>query len=245
MLVTNEGPREPIDAMAAELSAAVPGLKSFYWGVSTKVSDVAQPERMALISGAETLEDAIGPVRFRMRPTNFVQPNQVLVATIYDAIRSAVALTGGEVVYDLYCGIGLIALSLAGQAKTVYGVESEQENVDSAQRNADLNGITNAVFLCGKVEDLLRGRALFKAGPKPDVIVVDPPRVGLHKEVYAPLLEAKSPTIAYLSCNPLSMAKDLKILLERDPHYQLTSLQMFDFFSHTAHVEVLAILRRS
>jgi len=245
MLVTNEGSREPIDAMAAQLSAAVPGLKSFYWGVSTKVSDVAQPDRMELISGAEALEDAIGPVRFQVRPTNFVQPNQVLVSTIYDAIRSAAAFTGGEVVYDLYCGIGLIALSLAGQAKTVYGVESEQENVDSAQRNADLNGITNTLFLCGKVEDLLRGRALFKAGPKPDLIVVDPPRAGLHKEVYAPLLEAKSPTIAYLSCNPLSMAKDLKVLLERDPHYRLIALQMFDFFPHTAHVEVLAILRRA
>ncbi len=244
LLVTNEGPREPIDALLTELPAAVPALKSFYWGISTKVSDVAQPERMALVFGSETLEDAIGQIRFQMRPTNFVQPNRLLVPTIYEAIQNAVALTGREVVYDLYCGIGLIALSLAGQAKAVYGVESEEENVTSAQRNADLNGITNATFLCGKVEDLLRGRALFKAGPKPDVIVVDPPRVGLHKEVYAPLLEAQSPAVVYLSCNPLSMAKDLKILLERDPRYQLTDMQMFDFFPHTTHVEVLATLRR-
>ncbi len=244
LIVTNDGPSEPIEALVKELPIRLPELKSFYWGVSTRVSDVAQPERTALVYGSEVLEDEIGEILFQIKPTNFVQPNLILASRIYEAIRASVALSGREVVYDLYSGIGLIALSMARRAAAVYGVESEPENVALAERNAVLNNIGNATFLCGKVEDLLKGRALFKVGPKPDLIVVDPPRAGLHKEVYAPLLEAKSPALVYLSCNPLSMARDLKILLSRDPSYSVASICMFDFFPHTAHMEVLVTLRR-
>jgi len=244
LLVTNEGPREPIDALAAQLPARVPALKSVTWGISTKVSDVAVAERMSLVYGADWLEDRVGPIRFQIKPTNFVQPNLVLASQIYESIRQAASLTGKEAVYDLYCGIGLIALSLGPQAQVVYGVESEPENVACAQHNAALNGLENISFLCGKVEDLLKGRALFKAGPKPDLIVLDPPRAGLHWQVYAPLLDSKAPRLVYLSCNPVSLSRDLKILLERDPGYQLDSVQLFDFFPHTTHMEVLATLRR-
>lgn len=246
LVVTNEGPREPIDALSAHLFRQIPSLKSFYWGISTKVSDVAVAERLTFISGSEILEDRIGDLRFQIRPMNFVQPNLVLAAKIYEAIRSSAALTGNEMVYDLYCGIGLIALSLAAQARWVYGVESEAENVDFAQRNASLNGISNATFLCGKVEDLLKGRTLFRAGPRPDRIIVDPPRAGLHHQVYAPLLEAHAPVLMYLSCNPSSLARDLKILLARDPGgYRVEEVKLFDFFPHTTHMEVLVTLRRA
>ena len=244
LIVTNEGPREPIDAMGEALFAQVPAVKSFYWGVSTKVSDVALPERLTFVSGRDVLEDRIGSVRFHIRPMNFVQPNLALAARIYETIQTAVSLTGREVVYDLYCGIGLIALSLAARSQAVYGVESEPDNVACAQQNAGLNGVTNASFLCGKVEDLLKGRSLFKMGPKPDAIILDPPRAGLHKEVYAPLLESKPPTLLYLSCNPTSLARDLKILCERDPHLVAEDVQLFDFFPHTTHMEVLVTLRR-
>ena len=244
LLVTNDGPREAIEALAASLPKRIPALKSIYWGISTRVSDVAVPERMSLFWGEEALYDQVGSIRFQIRPTNFVQPNLRLAHQIYEAIRRQAALTGTEVVYDLYCGIGLIAISLAEHAQAVYGVESDSDNVACAQRNASLNRLENALFLCGKVEDLLRGRALFKAGPPPDVIVIDPPRAGLHKEVYAPLLDADATTILYLSCNPASLSRDLKIFMERDSRYQLESLQLFDFFPHTAHMETLAALRR-
>lgn len=245
LIVTNDGPSEPIEAMAKILPQRLPSLKSFYWGISTKVSDVASPERMTLMAGSEVLEDRVGEIRFQIQPTNFVQPNLLLASRIYEAIRQAASLSGREAVYDLYCGIGLIALTLAKEAQVVYGVESEPENIASAERNAALNQISNTLFVAGKVEDLLKGRTLFKAGPKPDVVVVDPPRAGLHKEVYGPLLDAKAPTILYLSCNPGSLARDLKILLQRDPRYQVDSVTLFDFFPHTAHVEVLVSLRRS
>lgn len=244
LLVTNEGPREPLETMARELPPLVPALKTIYWGVSTRVSDVAQTERMELLWGAEELEDRAGAVRFRVRPANFVQPNGVLAERVYEAMRLKAGLTGREAVYDLYCGMGLIALAMAPEARVVYGVESEGDNVAAAERNAALNGIENAVFLAGKVEDILKGRALFRAGPPPDVIVLDPPRAGLHREIFGPLLQAQAPRILYLSCNPASLGRDLKILLERDPRYRLESVQFFDFFPHTAHAEVLATLRR-
>jgi len=244
VLVTTDGPRPPLEAMAAQLPKQVPALRSLYWGISNRVSDVAHPERLERLFGSEVLEDSVGPVRYSFGPSNFIQPNHALAGKVYETIRRNAALTGGQVVCDLYCGIGLISLILAGEAKVVYGVESEQQNVSFAERNAELNGISNAVFLCGRVEDLLKGRALFRAGPAPDVIVLDPPRAGLHKEVYGPLLEAKASRLLYLSCNPASLARDLKILLERDPAYRVESLQMFDFFPHTIHAEVLATLAR-
>ena len=244
LVVTNEGSREPIEALAAELPKQIPSLASLYWGVSTRVSDVAQPETMTVIAGSEVLEDQIGGVRFQIRPTNFVQPNLLLASRIYETIRNLANLSGRETVYDLYCGMGLIALSLAKNAAQVFGVEADSENVTFAQRNAALNGISNATFLCGKVEDLLKGQTLFKAGPKPDLIIVDPPRAGLHHQVHAPLLGAEAATLMYLSCNPLSMARDLKILLERDSHYRVHAVSLLDFFPHTTHLEVLVTLRR-
>ncbi len=245
ILITHEGAREPLERLAQVLPQRVPSLRSLYWGVSAKVSDVAQPDRLELLFGTETLEDQVGHVRYALGPSNFVQPNLALVEQVYETIRRQAALTGREAVYDLYSGIGLITLYLAPQAKVVYGVESEPANVAFAERNAAANGVSNAVFVCGRVEDVLRGRALFKAGAPPDLVVLDPPRVGLHKDVYAPLLQAEPPRVAYLSCNPASLGRDLKVLLERDPRYRLTSLHLFDFFPHTLHTEVLAFLERA
>lgn len=251
MIVTQEGPQEPIQALADLLPKQVPALKSLFWGISTKLSDGAQPDRMTLLFGSETLEDQVGQIRYRIGPKNFVQPNLVLASQVYEAIRSKAALTGREVVYDLYSGIGLVALSLASQAREVVGVESEPENVATAERNAKLNGLDKALFLCGKVEDLLKEQALFKLGPspfsrgaKPDVIVLDPPRPGLHKGIYAPLLAAQARRLLYLSCNPETLIRDLKILLTRDPGYRMEAIQLFDFFPQTLHKEVLVTLKR-
>ena len=243
LLVTHEGPQEALEPMARSLPEKVPSLKSLYWGVSAKVSDVSTPERITFLGGQETLEDQVGGVRFRIGPTQFVQPNLGLASKVYEMIRRQARLTGQETVYDLYSGGGLIALSLAREARLVYGVESEQANVGFAEKNAEINGISNAVFLWGNLEDLIREQALFRLSPKPDVVVLDPPRVGLHAQVCGPLLEARAPTLLYLSCNPLSLTRDLKILLQRDPGYQVESVQLFDFFPHTPHSEVLVTLR--
>ena len=244
LLVTHKGPPQAMESAAQVLFKKVPALKSLYWGISTKVSDVATPERMTLLGGQEALEDQVGGLRCQIGPSQFVQPHPVLASKVYGMILQRAGLSGRETVYDLYSGAGLIALSLARHARFVYAVESQQENVGLAQSNARLNGISNIVFLWGRLEDLLREGALFRACPQPDAVVLDPPRAGLHGRVFGPLLKAKAPILLYLSCNPVSLARDLKILLERDRAYGMESAQLFDFFPHTTHAEILVALRR-
>lgn len=243
LLITYEGSREPMEALARELPADVPELKSVYWGVSTRVADVARPERLERLFGSEWVEDQVSGVRYRMGPGHFVQPNLHLVPQVYQAIRAQAGLTDRETVADLYCGIGLITLLLARDARAAVGVECEPENVAMAERNATINGLSNATFLCGKTEDLLKGQALFRMTAPPDCVVLDPPRAGLHKGVIPPLLQARPRTLLYLSCNPASQARDLRAILEREPAYRVEALQAFDFFPHTAHLELLATLR--
>jgi len=244
LVITHEGERAVLETMAQWCRERVPALSSFSWGVSTSISDVAVAERMATLFGPEALEDQVGSLRYHFRPTTFVQPNGLMAEQAYRKIQAAAALTGQEAVYDLYCGIGLIALSLASQARTVIGVESVEENVDFARINAQRNGISNALFFCGKAEDLLKRQALFRAGPRPDLIVLDPPRAGLSPQMVAPLLEAGASTLLYLSCNPASLTRDLKALLGQGSEYRLEEVTLFDFFPHTIHTETLAVLRR-
>ena len=244
LLMTHEGPREPAETLARELPAQVPELQSFHWGISTRISDVARPERLERMFGEERLEDEIAGIRYSVGPVQFLQPNLRLVPRIYQAIQDRAGLTGNETVYDLYCGIGLLTLLLGKRARAVLGVECEPDSIASAERNAEMNGISNATFFCGKTEDLLKGGTLFKQGPRPDCIVLDPPRVGLHAEVIAPVAQSGCPRLLYLSCNPASLARDLKLFLDREPAYRLESLQLFDFFPHTTHMETLAVLVR-
>ena len=199
---------------------------------------------MTRLFGDEQLQDEIGRVRFRFGPTQFVQPNRLLAGAAYEAIAENCRLTGNETVYDLYCGMGLISLAIAPFARAVYGAESEADNVALAEQNAALSGVSNATFVCGKAEDLLRGGALFKLGGKPDRIVLDPPRAGLHGDMYAPLLQARAERIIYLSCNPKTLAADLKAMLKRDPSYRVERVQWFDFFPQTTHMETLVTLVR-
>ena len=249
MVVTTEGPpgggsREAVVRLAESVRRAVPQVTSVIWGISTRVSDVAQPERTEALVGPELLEERIGPLTLQIRSMNFVQPNIEQAEQLYEQLLAAARLTGGEAVYDLYCGLGVIALLVAPQAKAVYGIESDPENVALARANAERHGVTNVTFLCGTVEDLLLRRGLFRVGPRPDLVIVDPPRVGLHPEAIGPLLHAQAPRLFYISCNPASLARDLKAIVEREPRYRITRLQLFDFFPHTAHMEALVTLER-
>ncbi len=243
-IVTREGPAEWMEPMVRMIREQVPQVKALFWGISNRISDVAYAEKMTQLFGDDHLEDQIGAVRFHFGPTQFVQPNRLLAEAAYQAIRENCRLTGNETVYDLYCGMGLISLALAPFARAVYGVESESDNVALAEQNAALNGITNASFICGKTEDLLRGGAIFKLGGKPDRIVLDPPRAGLHGDSIAPVLQARAPRIVYLSCNPKTLVNDLKAMLKRDPAYRVERVQWFDFFPHTIHMETLVTLVR-
>ncbi len=161
---------------------------------------------------------------------------------LYELAGEYAGLTGGETVYDLYCGIGAIGLTMAARALTVWGVEVSQESVACALENAALNGIANAAFYAGDVGRVLE-ELRSRSGP-PDVIVVDPPRAGLSGRALASLGRLEAPRIVYVSCNPTTLAANAKVL-RADWGYELARARPVDMFPHTPHVETVALLTRS
>jgi 23S rRNA (uracil1939-C5)-methyltransferase len=180
-------------------------------------------------------------LRFRVRPNAFLQTNTAMAERLYELAGEYAGLSGNETVYDLYCGIGTIGLTMAAQALTVWGVEVSEESVACALENADLNGIANAAFFAGEVGASLEDLA-GRAGP-PDVAVVDPPRAGLSGKALRRLARLEASRIVYVSCNPTTLAANVKDL-ERDWGYRLERARPVDMFPHTPHVETVALLTR-
>jgi 23S rRNA (uracil1939-C5)-methyltransferase len=217
-----------------------PEVRSIHWSVNDTPAEVTNlPSR--LLWGEEWLEEELGGLRFRVRPNAFLQTNTAMAERLYALAREAAGLTGGETVWDLYCGIGTIGLSLAGDALTVWGIEVSEESVACALENAVLNGITNAAFFAGNVGEVVE-ELLERSGP-PDVVVVDPPRAGLAGKALRRLGRIGAPRLVYVSCNPTTLAGDVKAL--REEHgYELRRLTPLDMFPHTPHVESVALLER-
>jgi 23S rRNA (uracil1939-C5)-methyltransferase len=176
-----------------------------------------------------------------VRPNAFLQTNTAMAERLYGLAREFAALTGEETVYDLYCGIGTIGLTLAHGALTVWGIEVSEESVACALENADLNGITNAAFFAANVGQSLE--ELHERSGDPDVVVVDPPRAGLAGKALRRLGRIGAPRIVYVSCNPTTLAGDAK-QLRADFGYELVRAKPVDMFPHTPHVETVALLLR-
>lgn len=243
-LVTAPGPREPIDCMARELVARHPMISSLYWGVSARLADVALPEDLQLIHGAPYLEDRVGPFQLALHPLSFLQPNSLLAERMYERLCGALAHGVYRTAWDLYCGLGLVAFYLSARCERVFGIEAEPRSVELARHNAALNGLSTIEFRQGRVEALLDDRRFWLQEAKPDVIVVDPPRAGLHPRALASIAAARPRTILYLSCNVQSLIRDLSQLHAGFPRYRIATVQAFDMFPQTNHVEVLALLER-
>jgi 23S rRNA (uracil1939-C5)-methyltransferase len=191
-----------------------------------------------LLWGEEAIEEEILGLRYRVRPTAFLQTNTEMCEVLYSVAREYAALTGDETVYDLYCGIGTIGLTLARDALTVWGIEYSEESIACAVENAALNGAANAAFFAGDVGrdlDELRDRA----GP-PDVVVVDPPRAGLTGKAVRRVGELQAQRLVYVSCNPTTLAGNAKELVN-DFGYRLERVRPVDMFPHTPHVETVAL----
>jgi 23S rRNA (uracil1939-C5)-methyltransferase len=177
-----------------------------------------------------------------VRPNAFLQTNTAMAEKLYALAREAAQLGGGETVWDLYCGIGTIGLSMASQALTVWGIEVSEESVACALENAVLNGISNAAFFAGNVGQVTQ-ELLDRSGP-PDVVVVDPPRAGLAGKALRRLGEIAAPRLVYVSCNPTTLASDVKVL-RREYGYELLRVTPVDMFPHTPHVEAVALLEQT
>jgi 23S rRNA (uracil1939-C5)-methyltransferase len=238
-LVTNRGERFDRERLI-EVLTAIPEVKSIHWSINEGVSETTELPT-ELIWGEDAIEEEIGGLRFRVRPNAFLQTNTEMAEQLYAIAREFAALTGNETVYDLYCGIGTIGLSMARDAMTVWGIEISEESVACAIENQELNGIGNTAFFAGNVGEVLADLRT-RAGD-PDVVVVDPPRAGLAGKALKRLGEIAAPRIVYVSCNPTTLAGDLKRLSD-DYGYRLVRARPVDMFPHTPHVECVALLER-
>jgi 23S rRNA (uracil1939-C5)-methyltransferase len=239
-LVTSRGERFDRERLI-EVLTEIPEVRSIHWSVNRGVSEMTNlPSE--LLWGEEAIEEELGGLRFRVRPNAFLQTNTQMAERLYEIAREFAGLTGGETVYDLYCGIGTIGLSMARSALTVWGIEISEESVACAIENAELNAIGNAAFFAGNVGEVLM--ELRERAGDPDVVVVDPPRAGLAGKALRRLGEIGAPRVVYVSCNPTTLASDAKRLAD-DYGYRLVRAKPLDMFPHTPHVECVALLERA
>jgi 23S rRNA (uracil1939-C5)-methyltransferase len=218
-----------------------PEVRSIHWAVNdTPAERTNLPTQ--LLWGDEAIEEQILGLRVRVRPSAFLQTNTEMAERLYAIAGELAGLTGQENVYDLYCGTGTIGLSLARDAASVWGLEISEEAVACAIENAELNGIENAYFYAGNVGQALE--ELVEEADPPDLVVVDPPRAGLAGKALRRLGGLRAPRIVYVSCNPTTLASDVKVLRE-DYGYELAVCRPVDMFPHTPHVESVSLLERS
>ncbi len=238
-LVTARGERFDRERLI-EVLTEIPEVRSIHWSVNRGVAEVTNLPT-DLLWGEDAIEEEIGGLRFRVRPNAFLQTNTEMAEQLYAIAREFAGLTGNETVYDLYCGIGTIGLSMSKDAMTVWGIEISEESVACAIENQELNGIGNVAFFAGNVGDSLQ--ELHQRSGEPQVVVVDPPRAGLAGKALKRLGEIGAPRIVYVSCNPTTLAGDLKRLSD-DYGYSLVRARPVDMFPHTPHVECVALLER-
>lgn len=232
-------PRESV--LTGLLQARVPGLKSVILNCNTRAGNAILGDRQRTIWGADAIEDELCGLRFRISPRSFYQVNRVQAEVLYQKALVAAGLTGRERVLDLYCGTGTITLCLAKRAKEAIGVELVEAAVHDAEENARRNGITNATFFCADAGQA--AQRLSAEGERPDVIVVDPPRKGLPPDVIDAISQMSPERVVYVSCDPATLARDVKLLSERG--YTLRHAEAVDLFPRCAHVETVACLSRS
>ncbi|MEK6453096.1 23S rRNA (uracil(1939)-C(5))-methyltransferase RlmD [Caldifermentibacillus hisashii] len=221
-----------------KIVAALPNVKSVVHNVNPKRTNVILGEKTQVLWGQNVIYDYIGNVKFAISPRSFYQVNPVQTQVLYDKALAYAGLTGEEIVFDAYCGIGTISLFLAQQAKKVYGVEVVPDAINDAKKNADLNGNTNVEFSVGEAEVVIPNWA--EEGIHADVIVVDPPRKGCDAALLKTIIEMKPKRVVYVSCNPATLARDLGILEADD--YQTVEVQPVDMFPMTMHVECCVLL---
>jgi len=215
-----------------------PEITSLFVCVNTKLNDFILDLDIDLYKGAPFIEEALGSVIYRIGPKSFFQTNTTQAIQLFDVVVDFAELTGVENVYDLYCGIGSIALYVAEKSRQVVGIEEVEAAIDDARINQEVNNIENAVFYAGDVKNILSSEFAETHG-KPDLVITDPPRAGMHPKVIEMLLTLAAPKIVYVSCNPATQARDLQLLEEK---YEVVKIQPVDMFPHTQHIESVALL---
>ncbi len=238
VVVFGEDRPEEIKACLDDLRAAFPEITSLMWVVNEKLNDTIADLDIKLHSGREWIEEDMEGLRFRIGPKSFYQTNSHQAYRLYSVVRELADLKGSELVYDLYTGTGTIANFLARSARKVIGIEYVEPAVVDARINSQANGIANTEFFAGDMKDVLTDGFIAEHG-RPEVMIVDPPRAGMHQDVVDVILNAEPQRIVYVSCNPATQARDLSLL---DAKYRVTAVQPVDMFPHTHHVENVVAL---
>ena len=239
--VVINGDRLPKAEILAERLSDIAGMTSISINKNKRRTNVILGEEVEVIWGRPFIEDVLDGVRYQISPLSFYQVNPVQTKVLYEKALQYAGLHGTETVWDLYCGIGTISLFLARQAGKVYGVEIVPQAIEDARRNAALNGMENVEFMVGKAEEILPEK-YEKEGVSADVIVVDPPRKGCDPELLDTMLQIRPKRIVYVSCDPATLARDLKLLCAGG--YKLQKVQPVDQFPHSVHVENVCLLLR-
>ncbi len=221
---------------------AVPGVVGLCLNVNRDNTNVILGPELIPLFGKASITDVIGGIRFEISPMSFYQVNPVQTARLYETALQYAGLTGNETVWDLYCGIGTISLFLAKHARTVYGVEYVAEAIENAKKNAEMNGIDNAEFYVGAAEEVVPRLVADNPDCKADVIVVDPPRKGCDAVLLNTMLQLSPKRIVYVSCDPATLARDLKQLCTGG--YQIEKVQPVDQFPGSVHVETVVLMSR-
>ncbi len=230
---------EHITELMEALKNAFPQINSLYYIVNTKRNDSISDQTPILFSGSDAIYEQMEDLKFKIGPKSFYQTNSLQAYRLYSVVREFADLKGNEIVYDLYTGTGTIGLFLSSKAAKVVGIEYVPEAIEDAKVNAFNNGRANAFFFAGDMKDMLTGDFIKENG-KPDVVILDPPRAGIHPSVAEVLLQAEAPRMVYVSCNPATQARDLALLQEK---YEITRVRPVDMFPHTHHVENVVALK--
>lgn len=238
IVVFGENNKDAIEDVMGAIKTKFPQITSLLYVINLKVNDTITDQEIITYSDRDYIEEKMEGLTFRIGPKSFYQTNSLQAYELYKVARNFAQLSGNELVYDLYTGTGTIANFVSRQCRQVVGIEYVPEAIEDAKLNSKVNGINNTLFYAGDMKDVLTDEFVQKHG-RPDVMIVDPPRAGMHDDVIKVILNAAPKRIVYVSCNPATQARDLSLL---DVKYRVTAIQPVDMFPHTHHVENVVAL---
>ena len=242
-VVTNDNTPEKLEELGEILKTKIPTLNSFINTYTENKGGTTEPEQIHLLEGEKYISDKIYNLEFRISSTSFFQTNTKMAEKLYSEIKAKSELSGEEIVWDLYSGTGSISLFLADKAKKIIGFELASEAVEDAKVNAKVNNIENVEFLKGNLNKFFSKQPeIIEELPDPDLIVLDPPRAGMHPQLLKDLCKIAPPKIVYVSCKPPTQVRDINKLAQEG--YEINSIRPVDMFPQTAHIEVVTRLTK-
>ena len=240
IVVFFEDDQEKRDSLMQYIAEQFPEITSLLYVINQKGNDTITDQEIITYKGSDAIYEEMEGLRFKIGPKSFYQTNSEQAYHLYEVAREFAQLTGNELVYDLYTGTGTIANFVARDAKKVVGIEYVEEAIEDAKVNSTNNNIHNTLFFAGDMKDILNQEFINEHG-RPDIIITDPPRAGMHDDVINTILFAEPKRIVYVSCNPATQARDINLL---DVKYKVTKIQPVDMFPHTHHVENVVLMEK-